>query len=112
MPSRDDGSSPGSARAAEEPSTSVEDRRKHPRREFPPGEVISTARHENGEFFEGHVRDLSEGGLRIEGQLQGVEVGAELMVSIVLPSYAQQTFRCTVGRVETGGHYWAAQILD
>ena len=112
MPSRHEDPSPGRESAAAEPSTSVEDRREHPRREFAKGAVISTARHENGEFFEGCVRDLSEGGLRIEGQLQGVEVGAELMVSIVLPSYAQQTFRCTVRRVETDGHYWAAQILD
>jgi hypothetical protein len=88
------------------------ERRKHPRKAMPRKRVQVYVDHLNGNVTRGWLEDMSQDGIRIAGNTDGLTVGDELDVILLYPSTMKVRYRCKVAHIHPGEAFWGAKTIS
>ncbi len=90
----------------------MDERREHPRETTLVSAVSGQIRLPSGKMLDGSVLDLSERGAKIVGDTDGLAVGIEVDVMLLLPLDVKVGYRCRVKRIDADGKSWGARFTS
>ena len=66
----------------------------------------------DGTIFEGVIVDISDTGARIAGRNEGLSVGDEIEITLVVQSYQKVIYRCVVRHVDSEQGFCGIEFLS
>lgn len=75
------------------------------------GQVIRV-RLPDGRLVEGTVAQRSKTKIEINGDVNGMSVGDEVMATILLPHDTNRTFQARVNHVDTANKLWHIEVIE